>query len=311
MRRLIDLKLLLVAAVISGVVGICVKTLLAKPVEGSLQEERGINAGNGRQDGNRSMTDARESADGNLTGLRRPSGETPLEETTPQLNRFYTKFTLLGTVVGDQGLSFAIIEDREIKSQKIYRIGHSIDGGVVTAILKDQVFVRFGANSAILKIGGSSGSTTPNVAAQTTKEVERQFVTMSLHGLRNVMEDFNQSGSKTRIVPNRAGMGADGLRLVNVDAASALGTMGLKSGDVIEAINGKAIQDPYNAVAMFNLMKSVLPEDQFNEMGLDLPGFLDGINNHRLSLYQKVFSVLQKNKNTQLTLTVKRKTVTQ
>jgi type II secretory pathway component PulC len=306
MRRLIDLKLLLVAAVISGVVGMPVKAAFAKSVEGSLQEESEMASGNGGQDGNRSMTDGRGGGDGGLMDLRKPSGEAPLNETTPQLNRFYTKFVLLGTVVGDRGLSFAIIEDRELKSQRIYRIGHPIDGGIVTAILKDQVFVRFGANDAILKIGGSSGSTAPSGAAQ-TKETERQFVTLSLHGLRNVMEDLNQSGSQTRIVPNASGMGADGLRLINVDAESVLGTMGLKSGDVIEAINGKPIQDPYNAVAMFNLMKSVFPEDKFNEMGLDMAGFLDGINNHRLSLYQKVFSILQKNKNTQLTLTVKRK----
>jgi hypothetical protein len=310
MRKLIDLRLLLVAAVISGVVGVCVKTAFAKPVEGSLQEERGMVSGNGRQDERRSMTDARGGGDGRIMDPRTPSGETPLEATTPQFNRFYTKFALLGTVVGDRGLSFAIIEDRELKSQRIYRIGHPIHGGVVTAILKDQVVVQFGGKDAILKIGGGSGSTTPSGAAQ-TKEAERQVVTLSLNGLRKVMEDFNQSGSKTRIVPNPSGMGADGLRLINVDAESALGTMGLKSGDVIEAINGKPIQDPYNAVAMFNLMKSVLPEDKFNEMGLDLAGFLNGINNHRWSLYQKVFSVLQKNKNTQLTLTVKRKEMKQ
>jgi hypothetical protein len=307
MRNLIDRKLLLVAAVISGMVGISLKTTLAKPVEGALQEEGGVASGNGRQDGPRSMADGRLGGDGNLTDPRTPSGEAPQEASTPQLDRFYTKFVLLGTVVGDRGLSFAIIEDRELKSQRVYRIGHPIHGGVVTAILKDQVVVQFGEKDAALKIGGGAGTTLPSSAAQTTLEGERQFVTVSLHGLRNVMEDLNQSGSKTRIMPNPSGMGADGLRVMNVDAESALGTMGLKSGDVIEAINGKPVQDPYNAVAMFNLMKSVLSEDKFNEMGLDLAGFLDGINNHRLSLYQKVFSILQKNKNTQLTLTVKRK----
>jgi hypothetical protein len=307
MRKLVDLKLLLVAALISGVVGICVKTAIAKPVEGSLQEEREMNAGNGGKAGNRSITDGRSGAHGSLMDPRMVSDEASLKA-TPELNRFYAKFGLLGTVVGERGLSFAIIEDRELKSQRIYRIGHPIEGGVVTAILKDQVVIRFGASDAILKIGGSAGagSTTPSGATQ-TEEAERQFVTLSLHGLRNIMEDFNQSQSKARIVPNPTGMGADGLRLVNVDAESVLGTMGLKSGDVIEAINGKPIQDPYNAVAMFNLMKSVLPEDRFNEMGLDLAGFLNGINNHRLSLFQKVFSFLQKNKDTQLTLTVKRK----
>jgi hypothetical protein len=310
MRKLIDPKRLLLAAVICAVVGISIETAFAKPVEGSLQEERGMASGNGGQGESHSATDGRGGGDGRLMDPRRPSGEAPLKATPPHLNRFYTKFGLLGTVVGDRGLSFAVIEDRELKSQRLYRIGHPIHGGVVSAILKDQVLVQFGATDAILKIGGGSGSTTPTGAAQ-TKEAERRFVTLSLHGLRNVMGELNQSGSKTRIVPNPSGMGADGLRLINVDAESVLGTVGLKSGDVIEAINGKPIQDPYNAVAMFNLMKSVLPEDRFNEMGLDLAGFLNGINNHRWSIYQKTFALLQKNKNTQLTLTVKRKEMKQ
>jgi type II secretory pathway component PulC len=276
MGKLINLKFLLMAAFVSGAGGISFASPLAKPVEGNLQGKK-----------------------------EKASGETELNA-TPDLNRFYSKFALLGTVVGDRGPSFAVIEDRELRSQRIYRVGHPIQGGIVAAILKDQVVIRFGPDQAVLKIGGSTGSTAATGGVK-TREIERRFVTLSLHGLRNIMEEFNQSGSKTRIVPNPPGMGADGLRLVGVDAESALGTMGLKSGDVIEAINGKPIQDPYNAVAMYNLMKSVLPEDKFNEMGLDLAGFLDGINNHRWSLYQKMFSLLQKNKDIPLTLTVKRK----
>jgi type II secretory pathway component PulC len=276
MGKLISLKFLLMAAFVSGAGGISLANPLAKPVEGNLQGKK-----------------------------EKASGETELNA-TPDLNRFYSKFALLGTVVGDRGPSFAVIEDRELRSQRIYRIGHPIQGGIVADILKDAVLIRFGAGQAVLKIGGSTGSTAAAGGVE-KREGERQFVTMSLNGLRNVMEEFNQSGSKTRIVPNPPGMGADGLRLVGVDTESALGTMGLKSGDVIEAINGKPIQDPYNAVAMYNLMKSVLPEESFNEMGLDLQGFLNGINNDRWSLYRKVFSFLQKNKNTQLTLTVKRK----
>jgi len=271
----------LLAAVILGAVGTSFKVVLAKP-----------------------------STDGQHKELEMTVDEETVKAKTLQLNRFHTKFGLLGTVVGEGGLSFAVIEDRELKSQRIYRIGHPIHGGVVSAILKDEVIVQFGATDAILKIGGGSGSTTPTGATR-AEESERRFVTLSLQGLRNVMDELNQSGSKTRMVPNPSGMGANGLRLINVDAESVLGAMGLKSGDVIEAINGKPIQDPYNAVAMFDLMKSVLPEDRFNEMGLDLAGFLNGINNHRWSLYQKAFVLLQKNKSTQLTLTVKRKAMKQ
>jgi hypothetical protein len=306
MQKFFDLKRFLLAVAISGAVGFSLKTALATPVDGSLQGQRNLASGNGGQDENRPTGAASGSGDGRLRGPTRPPAEAPVNDTMPQRDRFYTKYTLLGTVVGDKGLSFAIIEDRALKRQTIYRIGHPIEGGVVTAILKDQVVVQFGGEDVILKIGGTVGSTKPSGVAQAV-EAERQFVTVSLHGLRNVMEDLNQPGSKTRIVPNSSGMGTDGLQLINVDDESLLGTMGLKSGDVIEAINGKPIQDPYNAVAMFNLMKSVFPEDKFNEMGLDLAGFLDGINNHRWSIYQKAYSLLQKSRNTKLTLTVKRK----
>jgi membrane-associated protease RseP (regulator of RpoE activity) len=293
MRKLIPFKHFLPAAVILGAVGISFTMVLAKP------------GGDGLRAGTAIVSTA---GYGGPMDLRTDSVGVPRQATSEQLVQFYTKYGLLGTVVGDGNLSFAIIEDRELKRQRIYRIGHLIHGGVVTAILKDEVLVRFGGKDAILKMGGGSGSM-PVIAAAQTGQGERQVVTVSLKGLRNVLEDFSGSGSGARMVPQPSGSGKGGFQLSNVDAESALGALGLKSGDVIEEINGKRIQDPYNAVAMFNLMKSVLPEDAFNEIGLDLPGFLDGINNHRLSTYQKISSLLKKKGNTQLTLTVKRRVV--
>ena len=86
--------------------------------------------------------------------------------------------------------------------------------------------------------------------------------------------------------------------------------MGFENGDVIEEINGNPIGDPFNAVAIYNLMKEVLPGDVFQESGLDLGNFLNGNDNQKAVILQKVQRLLylfQKKKDARLTLTIKRK----
>ena len=60
--------------------------------------------------------------------------------------------------------------------------------------------------------------------------------------------------------------GAGGLKLQNVEAGSVFQKMGFKNGDVIEGINGNPIGDPFNAVAVYNLLKEVLPGDIFQKI---------------------------------------------
>jgi hypothetical protein len=57
-------------------------------------------------------------------------------------------------------------------------------------------------------------------------------------------------------------------------------------------------------------MKAVLPEDVFQESSLDLGNFLNGTDNQKAVILQKVQRLLylfQKKKDARLTLTVKRK----
>jgi type II secretory pathway component PulC len=105
-------------------------------------------------------------------------------------------------------------------------------------------------------------------------------------------------------------MSAGGLQLMNLEPGSVFEKMGFKSGDVIEEINGNPIGDPFNAVAIYNLMKGVLPGDLLQESGLDLWSFLNGTDNQKsviLMKLQNLFYLLQKKKDVQITLTVRRK----
>ncbi|MBW1911511.1 MAG: hypothetical protein JRJ11_18560, partial [Deltaproteobacteria bacterium] len=68
------------------------------------------------------------------------------------------KLALRGTVNGGQENALAVIEDKDIQRQGLYRIGDLIHGGVIKKILKEKVVIRFGERDDVLTIEGRSPS---------------------------------------------------------------------------------------------------------------------------------------------------------
>jgi len=154
------------------------------------------------------------------------------------------------------------------------------------------------------------GSHTGNQDVKPKVDEEKRVVTVSLQDMQEAFDVLIQPTTKVRVARRSPDLGSlnGGLQLSSIEPGSVFEKMGLKDGDVIEEINGNPIKDPYNAVAMYNLMKSVLPGDILSESGLDLGSFLNGGYDQTAMLQRmgKLFYLFGKNKNLQLTLTVKR-----
>jgi type II secretory pathway component PulC len=239
----------------------------------------------------------------------RATGNDPEKVSTPKFGQIYDKFTLLGTVVGNKDYALAIIEDKSLKSQKVYKVGHSLYGGVITDIQRERVIIRLLGKDHVFKMGGTSHF--GNQGVEPKAEEEKRLVTVSPQDVQEAFDTLIQPTSKVRLSRRSPGIETGkggGLQISDVAPGSIFDQMGLKDGDVIEEINGNPIKDPYNAVAMYNLMKSVLPGDILSQSGLDLGSFLKGGYN-QMDMFQRMsqlFDLFGKNKNLQLTLTVKR-----
>ena len=71
----------------------------------------------------------------------------PEKEETPEIDTLESttlKITLLGTMFSDQDNSAAVIEDKTKRSQGLYRIGDSIQNGIIKNILRGKIVLKVG-----------------------------------------------------------------------------------------------------------------------------------------------------------------------
>ena len=309
-NHIIALRLLLLSLVLSVGVGIFYETALTKPGEIDIQNRAQSPPSKAEQGKNTSAIHLRGSDDGNPLEIPGTAVEEPKDAAARGLDQIYLKFALLGTVVGDKKYALAIIEDKERQTQTVFKIGESIFGGFITDILKDKIIIQLDGEDLVFSIGGGAKSRKEEVAPRLDEETK--LINVSLRDIQVALADLLLARSKARMVPLSSDleMGAGGMQLLNLEPGSVFQKMGFKNGDVIEEINGNPIGDPFNAVAIYNLIKEVLPGDVFQESGLDLGNFLNGTDNQKVIILQKVQRLLylfQKKMGASLTLTVKRK----
>lgn len=309
-RKQTALRLLILSLVLSVGVGIFYETALTKPGEIDIENRTQIPPRKVEQGNNSSAIDLRGSGDGSPLEIPGTAVEEPKNAAAVGLDQIYKKFALVGTVVGDKKYALAIVEDKERQAQTVFKIGESIFGGFITDILKDKIIIQVDGESFIFSIGGGANSREEQAVPRLDEE--SKLINVSLRDIQVALADLILARSRARMVPLSSGleMGAAGMQLLNLEPGSVFQKMGFKNGDVIEEINGNPIGDPFNAVAIYNLMKEVIPVDVFQESGLDLGNFLNGTDNQKAVILQKVQRLLylfQKKMGASLTLTVKRK----
>lgn len=189
---------------------------------------------------------------------------------TPPKSARELGLTLQGTVAGPPSLAFAII--RHGAQQELYRVGDEVSPGVTLAEVRPgEVVLARGSERLLLTMEeakpGAPGRRgrvrsvprrTPAAAnaaagirqvAPNSYLLDRETVTQSLKNLSNMMRDI-------RVVPSfDAARRPNGYRVASIRYGSLLDKLGLKRGDVIQAINGLPISDPDRAYQAYQQLK--------------------------------------------------------
>lgn len=306
------LKLFVFSAFLLGGVGISYRIPLAEPGEGGAKDVPGRIGTNLEHYERTASNDSKTIDARNLPGTSQDTDAGRKERTSKELAQFCSKFALLGTVVDDKNYALAIIGDKELRTQEAYKVGHSIHGGIITDILREKVVIRLRGKELVLEIGNGVHSGSEDAEAKFFEGT--RLVTVSLQDMRKAFDALSQPDSHARMVPRSSdlGIGKGGLQILNVEPGSPFDKIGFENRDVIEEVNGTPVGDPFNAVAMYNLMKSVLPGDILSESGLDLQSFLNGSDNGMsiiLQKVQKLFHLFQNREDVRMTLTIRRGTM--
>lgn len=168
---------------------------------------------------------------------------------------------LWGTVTGDKGDTYAVIEDPEAKEQNLYRAGDTIQKATVRMILREKVVLLVDGQDEILEIekdtdGNKKGRTGKGAPGRTRAVPRGRKISMQRSQIKDALGNVNELMRQVKVQPHFKDGEPDGLQLTNIQPSSIFGNMGLRNGDVISAVDGKKIQSVDDAMKLYKSMQS-------------------------------------------------------
>lgn len=178
--------------------------------------------------------------------------------------------TLIGTMVGNDAESYAVIEDSKTREQLLYRIGDILgEDGRITKISRNKVVVRRGGEEEILEVAFSPQENKPAPQATPTmltpsasstlgtniRAAGKNRWVMDRREIENAVDNLPQLLTKARIVPNFSEGKPDGFRIFAITEDSLYAKIGLQNGDVLHRVNGIEVKDPQNFLKVFEQLK--------------------------------------------------------
>ncbi len=192
----------------------------------------------------------------------------PVVEAPPPTAPLDVQMTLIGTGEGEGAPSFAVIEDRITREQRVYRVGDVVKDGVVLAkVERNQIVLRLGAQQQVLTLytdgteDVASGAGAPrapgDVAAVTggVRQVQANRWVLDKQEVSAALENLPQLLTKARVIPNFSEGKPDGFKIFSIAPDSLYAKIGLQNGDVLQQINGVEIKDPENFMRVFQQLK--------------------------------------------------------
>jgi general secretion pathway protein C len=170
------------------------------------------------------------------------------------LNETKLDLRLWSTVVfgGDAG-DYAVIEDKKARKQELYRVGDPIQNAVVKAILREKVVLNVSGKDEILTMEETPGvqlSSARPVSSAASEPIQREM-TIDRAMVEDAMNNIGELMKQVRIRPYFENGQPAGLSLTGVRPDSIFQKMGIRSGDVLLAVDGEQIRSVDDVVNLY------------------------------------------------------------
>jgi general secretion pathway protein C len=176
------------------------------------------------------------------------------------------KLKLWGTVSGEPDQTYAVIEDTQKREQNLYRVGDSVQGATLKAILREKVILSVNGKDEVLAMEDlQQASGRPSLADRLPgpRPVPRggaepmQRVSLQRNMINEAMQDVTKLMTEIAIKPH---VGEDGqpagLALSNIKPNSIFRRMGLRNGDILKGVDGNEIRSVDDALKLYENLKS-------------------------------------------------------
>ena len=182
-----------------------------------------------------------------------------LEATTLQID-------LYGTIAGEEGRGYAIIEERDKKKQRLYKVGDRVAGAVIVKILRNAVVLRVGEKDQVLKkkeivARGANrlpAAAMPAPAQAPAPEASPRPQARPPQAPPGSPADLASLLTQARVTPHvTAGSSGkpDGVVINEIQPGSLFENVGLANGDIIQEVNGRAVTGVADLVSMYRDLK--------------------------------------------------------
>ena len=167
---------------------------------------------------------------------------------------------LLGTAPINHEESYAIIEDKQKRSQDIYHIGDSVKNAVIKNILRNKVILNVNGKDEILlkadtptqtgDISPVSPANRPSVP-QREGSVPARTITLQRSEVEKSFSNIQELLTQASIKPHYSDGEADGLAITGIRANSIFRKIGLRNGDIVKSVKGNEIKSAEDLASLY------------------------------------------------------------
>ena len=192
----------------------------------------------------------------NLFNIDTGAKQKPEKLAIETLTQTDLKVKLWGTVTGNDGRPFAVIEESREKKQNLYREGDKIQDAVVKMILREKVVLRVNGKDEILKMekvkskGAKPVAGARRVARAPTAPLEQKII-LKRSDLEKAMKDSGSLDKEVRIRPHFTNGIPDGLLITGIKPRSIFRKTGIRNGDILTEINDEEVQTQDDALKFY------------------------------------------------------------
>ncbi len=163
-------------------------------------------------------------------------------------------YTLLGTVAGPKGYSWAILLDKASKKQQLFRVQGNFDGGKILSISRKQIEIERQGKRETLNISEETSPKVPVKPAsapmpppprgEEVKKLAPNRFLVNREDVSAAVGDINQFMTQARLKPHFEAGKPTGYSVSEVVPGSLMEKLGLRNNDVIKKVNGLPISRP-------------------------------------------------------------------
>ena len=175
---------------------------------------------------------------------------------------------LAGTVWSNNpSSSMAVIEFGMDKKQSIHREGDFVGGVRIKQIQRDRIIIQSSRGEEIITLRRSHLSTdkkpvgvehSEQISFGPTPPLSRRYDTRYLDSgtIKVAIADIEDVLKKENIEPVTVYGKPGGVKIHSIEPGSLLSEIGLKTGDTIKEVDGKAVSSPEQVIGMLRQLKA-------------------------------------------------------